>query len=596
MKFKKIFTLFLVITLIFIFNINVSADVITAPFTNTYRNPDIQTYMLDASIYAYNNVSSSQYPYDKHIRFLVMEPNVDKNGDRVFRHEYFSFNEINSQIKIYDGFIYFYVKGFIRYQLKFTQDVLSGHINDAGQGIYSYSSTSKAVIKLALDKSSIKYKFAFSDSKVNSVDDYIVREMTNNFSYYTLEDSMFFCELNSMGSLSGETYINNADIGNPRYYGITLVDKQKFIDWIIENQKYMEFADYGISTASNYVDDIINLYEEFNSSPLKFFTSIPEFLVSNGSIFANVDKAKQLYNLIDKLYQEFKISQQQKIFEVGTNNNLLPHQRINPNTDNPIYIEDINDTLDIKLLREILKTLIQTPNIIYDLFDYYLFNISSNVSLIADYIAQLPQYLTELMYNKFISPIHSIIDSINNIDTGGSTSIDVIIPIEKEVEFNDFLNLWNNNFNDIIDNKFPVANQLSSLFDDFFVKAGISTDKDDLIYSYYNPNIVGSTGDADLSDFYSTFDDADTSYLNDVGYSEDIPSLSIKIKGVKTEVINFKFYAKYRKEIFTIMSFILWFAFLLSLYKSLPKIIGNVSDIVNTVDEFESKIDKGDNW
>lgn len=406
MKFKKIITVFLIITLIFILNINVNADIITAPFTNTYRNPNIQTYMLDASVYSYNNVPVSQYVTDKHIRFLLMEPNLNSSGDRIYRHLYIGYNQLNSQIKIYDGFIYFYVQGLARADRSFRQNSLSGSFTTVTGTSGSYSSTTKSVIKLALDKSSINFKISFSDSSVNSVDDYILKDITNSFSYYTGDDNYIFCELNSIGSLTGETYINNADIQNPRYFGITLVDKQKFIDWIIENQKYLVFSDYGISIAVNYVDDIINLYEEFNSSPLKFFTSIPQFLISNGSIFANVDKAKQLYNLIDNLYQEFKISQQQKVFEVGTNNNLLPHQRVDPNTDNPIYIEDINDTLDIKLLREILKTLIQTPNIIYDLFDYYLFNISSNVSLIADYISQIPTYMTELLYYRF-APLFS---------------------------------------------------------------------------------------------------------------------------------------------------------------------------------------------
>lgn len=126
MKFKKIITLFLIITLMLIFSNNVNADMITAPFTNTYRNPNIQTYMLDASVYGYNNVSVSQYPYDKHIRFLVMEPNLDSNGNRRYRHIYISYNEQDSQIKIYDGFIFFYVKGFVCYERKFSQDVLTG--------------------------------------------------------------------------------------------------------------------------------------------------------------------------------------------------------------------------------------------------------------------------------------------------------------------------------------------------------------------------------------------------------------------------------------------------------------------------------------
>lgn len=439
----------------------ISADMITAPFTNTYRNSNIQTYMLDASVYAYNNVSVSQYPYDKHIRFLVMEPNLDSNGNRRYRHTYISYNEQDSQIKIYDGFIFFYVKGFVRYERKFSQNVLTGEITTGSQSIGAYSSNYKGVIKLALDKSSIKYKFNFNDSTINSVEEYIVKEISNSFQYYTGEDTMIFCELNSIGSLTGETYINNADIQNPQYYGTILSDKQKFINWIIDEKKYVVFGDYGVQNTSEFVNDIVNLYETYQKNPMKLFIEFPQFLIKNGSIFSTYDKAKELINYISALYQEFKLERRPVIYEPE----LLPYifpQPWKDNSTNEIYIDDETDTTDISLLREILRVLIVMPQNIFNFFDYYMYNISVNTSLLADYVAQLPIYMTDLLYYR-LSPLFENIggDSIENI-----TNYNIQNLYTLNDEDNPLLNLEVN-----INNKFPIINQTNNLvdFDNYIV-------------------------------------------------------------------------------------------------------------------------------
>lgn len=466
MKNKKIITGFLVIILMFIFNINVNAQT----YTHSYINPNRTIDNVNAATYCFYNMyvppgeysyyeSGVQKSFDSHIKILTFQ---DFGEYTEYSQVLVYFDESTLTKVKYNDYYYIFFKKYRYTFKKYRQnnitkemETLSGLTGNTLTGSTSFT-YKRFGLKLKDDYSSFSYNQDLS-TLINNADDLAI----NGFSSSSWCYSNFY-EVTSTINLLGDVFVNDADIQNPRYYGITLVDKQGFIDWIIENQKYMVFADYGITTATQYVDDIIDLYEEFNTSPLKFYTSIPGFLISNGSIFSSVDKAKQLFNLLDSLYQEFKLSQQQKVFEVGTNNNLLPHQRVDPNTDNPIYIEDINDTLDIKLLREILKTLIQTPNIIYDLFDFYLFNISSNVSLIADYIVQIPTYMTDLMYYRFLPLFDSIGgDSIENI-----TNYNIQNLYTLNDEDNPLLNLEVN-----INNKFPIINQTNNLvnIDDYIV-------------------------------------------------------------------------------------------------------------------------------
>jgi len=410
--FKKILSIILSLILIIIFtsNIIVNAAVSTIIFTNTYRVQNLPTYKLDAMTYMYYNCYNQDYDADIKIR-VVTQYNTIYNNRYYYYQAIFCCKNDDYQIKKYNGTFYIFMSDYVGEQKNFFQDISSYSVGSAGGSNKISYTNQKVCFKFNQETGLSLYALNVS-SNINSVDEYIVADLSSNISY-SQNNYPYLLECTSNVALNAETFQNQSDIENPKYFGITLVDKQKFIDWIITNQKYLVFSDYGISNLSSTVDDIINLWEEYNSSPLKFFLSIPSFLIQNGSIFSSYEKAKELFNLLDSLYQEFKLSQNQKIFEVGTNNNLLPHQRINPQTEDPIYMENIDDTLDVKLLREILKTLIQTPNYIYTLFDYYLFNISSNVSLIADYIGQIPTYMTELLYYRF-APLFS--------DSGSDTS------------------------------------------------------------------------------------------------------------------------------------------------------------------------------
>ena len=84
------------------------------------------------------------------------------------------------------------------------------------------------------------------------------------------------------------------------------------------------------------------------------------------------------------------------------------------------------------------------------------------------------------------------------------------------------------------------------------------------------------------------FDDSDPEYLSDAAFTTDIPEWSVSIGGNKVEIFSFKLYAKYRPQIHALITFVLFVGYLFSLYKSIPKIIGNVSDVQNAFDSYDN--------
>lgn len=572
MKFKKIITVFFIIILMFIFNFNVSADVINVQFTNTYRHTDVQLYALDASLYAFNNFPITSYATNKHLRLFLISSDLI-NGDRLYRQILIGYNEEDCQIKIYDGYVYMYIKGLAVCDRRYYQDVLTGSISNAGGSTVSFSSNYKAVLKLSKDN--IKFKIRFTDSTINSVDEYITEEITNSFTYFNGDEKFNNVEYNSIGSLTGETYQNNADIRNPTYYGTLLSDKQEFINWIIENEKYVVFGDYGIQNTFEFVDDVVSLYETYQKNPLKLFLEIPHFIIKNGSIFSTVDKAKELINYVSALYQEFKLERRPVIYRPELQPYIFPKPWID-DAPNEKYVDNAGDSVEIGLLKEILRSIIITPQNLFNFFDYYIYNISVNTSLLADYVAQLPQYLSNLIYNNFFEDINYIKNALDNLSLGGGSDlINVEITTEKETEINTFFNDWNIQFSNKINEKIPVISQIGSLFSTFWEQTNVIKNENEL--PVYNYNQFLNDSDA-LTAISGVFDNSNKDYLTNIN-SPFIPSFTIRIGGVSHEIINFKFYAKYRSWIHNLITFILWFFFLLSLYKSIPNIIGRVAGL-----------------
>lgn len=412
MKFKKNITRFLCFISLFVFifgfsnNILVNAVVfLDYEFSHAYYNPVRDLISINASTkFFYNSkYNSSDFTLPNTIRLMVGKIGYTSNTD-VFRQYIFNFDYF--EIKEYNNNIYIYIPS-VNYEVgscthDLSSDTYSSSIIKSGFTSMGY----KALIKINPDFSTLK--IASFDSFINTVssDDFILDDLSGSISYYEYMSCFnVFYEYQSTFNIKGETFQNNADIQNPLYYGTVLSDKKQFIDWIIDNEKYTVFGDYGIEKTALFVDDIVNLYETYQKNPFKLFLEFPKFMFKNGSVFATVDKAKELMNYVSALYQEFKLERRPVIYEPELMPYIFPQPWVD-DSPNEKYVDNVQDTVEIGLLREILRAIIVTPQNVFNFFDYYIYNISVNTSLLADYVAQLPAYMTELLYYRF-APLFS---------------------------------------------------------------------------------------------------------------------------------------------------------------------------------------------
>lgn len=457
MKNKKIITVFLVIILMLVFSFNISA-VTDSNIVYRYNITNNEFLQNDVNFpsYCYNLPVISTENVDDYALSFYYKHSID---NKYFFYHYIFRNDTLIEKKYDNNNIYIFFNGY-------RKSYLPSVITKNSYGQYSNSGSSwdsiyrKYLMFVVFDKTTKELRFWSHEAGYNG--NVLSTLDANILNYPNIKYTQVYNLLRADFTFNYDSFNHwesPLDFENPRtLYGRQLIDKQAFIDWIITNNKHLLFVDYGISTSSDYVEDLINLYESNN--PVEFFSRIPSFLIDNQSIFSSVEVARGLFNLLDNLYQEYKLSQVSQIKQVDTNSNLLPHHRIDSSTD--IYIENATDTIDIKILRDILKTLIQTPYTIYILFDNYLFNLSSNISLIADYISQLPDYLSTLQYNKFAPLLENIGgDSIENI-----TNYNIQNLYTLNDEHNPLLNLEVN-----INNKFPIINQTNNLvdFDNYIV-------------------------------------------------------------------------------------------------------------------------------
>lgn len=151
----------------------------------------------------------------------------------------------------------------------------------------------------------------------------------------------------------------------------------------------------------------------------------------------------------------------------------MPHH-IRDNTDDTLVTDTEEDTTVVILLREIVRLLIDLPESIrlsFVSFENRLNAIITNMNNIIMYLDSLPDYIATSAYNVFIDPINQIIEALGNV--GSSTNIEIEIPETKKDEVDLFFDEWHTNFSDAINNKVPVYSQLSSLFNDDFLRSAV---------------------------------------------------------------------------------------------------------------------------
>ena len=378
-------------------------------------------------------------------------------------------------------------------------------------------------------------------------------------------------------------------------YGVKVgIDKKGFLEWLITEGKESVINSTGFNFTQKQLSLLVDVFDSYGNSSFWFYSSLVKtFKLTQHSLTG----ASALLSTLQELYRDYlDYKNSIEIVEITPDTNAKPHWR-QDKTDNTLVTDHEDDTSVVSILREILRTIIYLPSSIRTSFS----DLATNIVSI--------MYNWNRLFDKldYISPdisgdVDRLIDAINNISVDvPDTSVDVTITDEKQQELDDFFNGWSVDFDNKVKEKFPVTAQLGELFnDDFFEKCGIDCNGDGEVYSYYSENVyavseVSTVSELSasapcsdqklVSDFIGQFDSADVNFLNDANFSSSVPDWSITVGGKKCEVFSFKLYAKYRTQIHFIISFILWTVYLLSLYKSLPSIIGQVSDVVHGIEK-----------
>lgn len=391
------------------------------------------------------------------------------------------------------------------------------------------------------------------------------------------------------------------------------VDIDSFTQWIIDNKRYEDIANCGLDIAQDKIKYLVEWWTKYGTNPAKMLLGLPKLISNINILNIDISLISSVCNCIDNLYIEYKryvtMMEDKKI---QYDHSYWPGhlQEDDDGNKDYTYVTDTEeDDVYTSLLREILRAISSLPDLIATKFSYlqtYLDSILIDFNRLLNYITLLPDSFADSAYNVFIDPINQIIEALGNV--GSSTNIEIEIPDTKKDEVYLFFDEWHTNFSDAINNKVPVYSQLSSLFNDsFFEKCGLDVNGDGETFAYYTaPGSVGS-GDVQtlalntsaLSDsgehvavrsLLEQFDHADTSYLDDASYSGDIPEgWTVTVGGQDIEIFDFRIYAKHRTKIHVIITFILYSTYLLSLFKSIPTLIGNVSDVRNAFDAHSQK-------
>lgn len=383
------------------------------------------------------------------------------------------------------------------------------------------------------------------------------------------------------------------------FTGVRLgVDKKGFLEWLITEGKESVINSAGYSFTQKQLSLLVDVFDSYGNSLFWFHSSlIKTFALTQHSLKGT----SALLSTLQELYRDYlDYKNSIEIVEITPDDSSKPHWR-QDKTDNILVTDQEDDTTILSILREILRTLIYLPSSIRTSFSDLATNLVSimyNWNRLFDNL----DYLSPDINFDISEDVDRLIEAINNISANiPDTSVDVTITDDKQQELDDFFNGWSVDFDNKVKEKFPVTAQLGELFnDDFFEKCGIDCNGDGEVYSYYSENVYAvsevstvselsaSAPGSDqklVSDFIGQFDSADVNFLNDANFSSSVPDWSITVGGKNCEVFSFKLYAKYRTQIHFIISFILWTVYLLSLYKSLPSIIGQVSDVVHGIEK-----------
>ena len=271
-------------------------------------------------------------------------------------------------------------------------------------------------------------------------------------------------------------------------------------------------------------------------------------------------------------------------------------------TDN--YISDVWNNVSESKKKGIQYTYSNLKNFIYNNVDttqdsdgkyhYIVKNYNPVTNTYPDYFYNENYFYENILYkndtnlddtNNWLQKIYNaIIDLPNHVKSTVTTNVTntynyLFTPSD------DFWNEWDLKFSNTLNDKFPVIKQV----EDFTKNVG------DIINSYSEEDFaVGS-----INDFFAFDNDTEpevqTLSLEDdisnveTSYTGYVPKISIDLSKIKLMgyqlgdgkviVMDFTWYLKYRPLIFTLIIVISYTWYIISLSKSLPRLIGNVADV-----------------
>lgn len=190
-------------------------------------------------------------------------------------------------------------------------------------------------------------------------------------------------------------------IVNPLYrinYAMN-VNVEKFTQWLIDNGKYTDIVE---QLAENRVSGLVSIFAKNGANNNSFVDSLKQYF-KYISIAQYVDDYGAVVNKIRSLYREFEKQEKDKLMDVlfhrtEKTDNIKPVT----NADDLTLITNSNDdTVIVKILRDILRSLIALPNNISNLIgslSVQLDGLDNTVNVVNQ--SGLPDFSTLWTYNN----------------------------------------------------------------------------------------------------------------------------------------------------------------------------------------------------
>lgn len=331
-----------------------------------------------------------------------------------------------------------------------------------------------------------------------------------------------------------------------------------FLAWLVENEYYTDLAKYGLVVTASNIGSIADTWYENKMSPTLFF----EIVKQNG--VNSLSSAEKIIGWFNRKWQEY-ISHNYEKIQVGTGGTKSdPHHRANLITDETDEDGNITDTLDISILRDILRRLIEIPNDIYSFFGGVINNIANNIYSLCLYAYDMPENVANAIYNNFVEPLNLILDAINNSDNSGSDNgifddfynklLAVFIPDDA------YMTSWTNDVTSLINSKFGFLSQFAELkqtIDDYCFPSEtlLSASVDD--------------GQLELEEYMNYPDFSLTAFETE----------HIKLNS-KVRIIDWSTFDKYRLWFHRVVVAICYVIFITRRFKRSPNVVAN-NDIAN---------------